>query len=158
MKKLMQICFWKKKYSLIFLEFFILKNLIYDAVFCIYFIGVDFFHKLITLILKNILQIEFEINHSHQAIYQDKNLKDLKKVDCHIKEFFIDNCNIILNLFLKKISMQVMFKNISLISFFGRFKRIYFVTFVDFFYRQEKTITRIFLAYFYNLFYINCQN
>jgi hypothetical protein len=111
--------------------------------------------RILPVILKLGLQIKFAINCCDRVSCIGKNLKNFYLQFFAILFF---KYGIIVKEFFEKKYKKLMYKNILSKSILTRLKRLYLAIYVDLFYRQKSAITRIFLAYFYNLFYINCKN
>ena len=108
------------------------------------------------------LKIKFVINCFYRVFHEKKYLiKNFTKFQEFYWQFFVilfRRWGIIVKEFFQKKYKKLIYKNIFSRSILARFKRLYLAIFVDLFYRQKVAITRIFLAYFYNLFCINCKN
>jgi hypothetical protein len=117
---------------------------------------------ILPMILKLGLKIKFVINYFDRVFYKDKYLiKNFTKFQESYWQFFLiffSKYEIIVKEFFQKKYKKLIYKNIIPRSILARFKRLYLAISVDLFYRQKVAITRIFLAYFYNLFCINCKN
>jgi len=166
MKKFMEFILNKKNYNLISrvvaMEFVILVIVI--KYLKSYFEGfvLLMFGWIFPVILKLGLKIKFVINCFDRVFYEDKySIKNFTKFQEYYWQFFLiffSRYEIIVKEFFQKKYKKLIYKNIIPRSILARFKRLYLAISVDLFYRQKVAITRIFLAYFYNLFCINCKN
>jgi|APGre2960657444_1045066.scaffolds.fasta_scaffold84646_2 hypothetical protein len=160
MKKFIEKLFFKiSKIFKNFMQFIIFGDVIKYLKSSFYRHKFEYYVKILPLILKRLMRMGLCIISFNRDFCKDNYLiKNFQEFYLHFSAIFFGKYAMSIKEFFQKKYKQLIFKKIFPKSILTRFKRLYFAIFVDFFYRQKSASTRIFLAYFYNLFYVNCKN